>query len=340
MRGSIGAFLPLSRAPLGDDSMTWESVYQLGSGLAADRAPVESIAEDCSFIAESWTELLGDDDELIESCVLTPARLIERVRETGSLENLGAELELEREETVAWLNRLIAAVAETERPTCLDGLIPDQTPEGTFRSSAELSRDTDIDDELKDVLETLGDSIRKRLVHEDIAGAETIIKRVQPRDPVVSSAKDRLKKQVPAKPEAAESRTASLTMFQWLARLEPRGLGLPDLGATSRPSCAYPGPSGTTAGVSWVCGQLKSSARPRAGAAGSSPRRRASEGAGLIAPRSASPLTAGGAAVSGTTGPATGRSLGLADGGLVSRAATGGSAGAGCSTVRLISRSR
>jgi hypothetical protein len=210
---------PVSEAdlPLGDDTMTWESVYQLGAGLAADRAPLESIAEGCSVIAANWTELLGDDDELIESCVLTPARLIERVRETGSLENLGAELELERTETVAWLNRLIAAVAEVERAACLDGLIPDQTPEGTFRSSAELSRDTDIDDELKDVLESLDDPIRKRLVHEDIAGAETIIKRVQPRDLLVSSAKDRLKKHVPGKPEAPESRTASLTMFQWLA---------------------------------------------------------------------------------------------------------------------------
>ena len=204
--------------PLGDDTMTWESVYQLGCSLAADRAPLESIAEDCSVIAGNWTELLGDDDELIESCVVTPVRLIERVRETWSLENLGTELELERTETVAWLNRLIAAVAEAERAACLDGLVPDQTPEGTFRSSAELSRDTDIDDELKDVLETLDDPIRKRLVHEDIVGAETIIKRVQPRDPLVSSAKDRLKKQVPAKPEAPESRTACLTMFQWLAR--------------------------------------------------------------------------------------------------------------------------
>jgi hypothetical protein len=197
--------------------MTWESVYQLGAGLAADRAPLESIAVGCSVIAANWTELLDDDNQLIESCVLTPARLIERVRETGSLENLGTELELERTETVAWLNRLIAAVAEVERAACLDGLIPDQTPEGTFRSSAELSRDTDIDEELKDVLETLDDPIRKRLVHEDIAGAETIIKRVQPRDLLVSSAKDRLKKHVPGKPEAPECRTASLTMFQWLA---------------------------------------------------------------------------------------------------------------------------
>ena len=126
-------------------------------------------------------------------------------------------MELERADTVEWLNRLIAAVSEAERPSCLDGLIPDQTPEATFRSSAELSRDTDIDDELKDVLETLDDPIRKRLAHEDIAGAETIIKRVQPRDLLVSSAKDRLKKHVPAKPEAPEFRTACLTMFQWLA---------------------------------------------------------------------------------------------------------------------------
>ena len=204
--------------PLGDDdTMTWESVYELGSSLNADRAPFKAIAEGCSVIASNWTELLGDDDELIEACVLTPARLIERVRETGSLENLSAELELERENTIAWLNRLIAAVAAAERPACLDGLIPDQTPEGAFRSNAELSRDADIDDELKDVLETLGDPVRERLVHEGIAGAETIIKPLQPRDLLVSSAKDRLKKQVPAKPEAPEFRKACLTMFQWLS---------------------------------------------------------------------------------------------------------------------------
>jgi hypothetical protein len=112
---------------------------------------------------------------------------------------------------------LISAVAEAQRATRFDGVIPDQTPEGTFRSSAELSRDTEVDDELKDVLETLDDPIRRRLVHEDIIGAESIIKRVQPRDPLVSSAKDRLKKQAPATPDAPEFRAACLTMFQWLA---------------------------------------------------------------------------------------------------------------------------
>src|SRR5205807_9909463 len=103
-------------------------------------------------------------------------------------------------------------------------------------------------------------------------------------------------------------------------RLERRGLGLLDLGATSETSCAYPAPSCTTAGASWARGQLKSSARPGAGAGGSPPRTRASEGPGP--PRSASPLTCVDS-VSGTTGPAMVRSLGLTGGVFVSRSATG-----------------
>ena len=202
--------------PLGDETMTWQSVYRLGANLAEAWAPAATVAEGCSAIAEAWTGLLGGDDPLIESCVLTPERLIANVKEIGSLKNLGERLELDRAETVAWLNGLISAV-EAHRATCLDGVIPDQTPEGIFHSSAELSRNTEIDDDLKDVLETLDDPIRKRLVHEDIIGADDIIKRVQPREPLVSNAKDRLKKQAPATPDAPEYRSACLTMFQWFA---------------------------------------------------------------------------------------------------------------------------
>ncbi|WP_257169706.1 ATP-binding protein [Bradyrhizobium sp. SRS-191] len=203
--------------PLGDATMTWESVYRLGTNLAEAWAPAAAVAEGCSVVAAAWIGLLGDNDPLIESCVLTPERLIANVKEIGSLKNLGERLELERAETIAWLNGLISAVAEPHRATCLDGLIPDQTPEGTFRSSVELSRDTEIDDDLKNVLETLDDPIRKRLVHEDIIGAESIIKRVQPREPLVSNAKDRLKRQAQATSDAPEYRAACLTMFQWLA---------------------------------------------------------------------------------------------------------------------------
>jgi hypothetical protein len=64
---------------------------------------------------------------------------------------------------VEWLNALISSVAETQRPVSLDGQIPDQTPEGVFRSIAELSRDSGIDDDLKGVLEPLDDPVRGRL---------------------------------------------------------------------------------------------------------------------------------------------------------------------------------
>jgi hypothetical protein len=219
VRLEAGEAAPVSEAdlPLGDELMAWRSVYELGSDLAADRRLLESIAEDCSTIAAEWTSLMGDDDPLIPACILTPDRLIERVRNTGSLEILGAVIGFQRSETVSWLNGLISSVPESQRAICLDGLIPDQTPEGTFRSSAELSRDAGIDGELKNVLGALDNPIRQRLAHEGIAGAEAMIKLVQQRDPLVSSAKDLLKKRASATPHDAKFRAACLTMFQWLA---------------------------------------------------------------------------------------------------------------------------
>ena len=111
-------------------------------------------------------------------------------------------------------------MAEAKRPACLDGVIPDQTPEGTFRPSSGLFRDTDIDYKLKDVLEALDYPIRSQLAHKDITGAEIIIKRVENRESLAPIAKDRLKQQMPAKYADPKFRTACLTMFQWLASEE------------------------------------------------------------------------------------------------------------------------
>jgi hypothetical protein len=75
----------------------------------------------------------------------------------------------------------------------------------------------DLDRQADSIAGLGGDPIRKRLVHDGIAGVESVVKRVQQRDLLVSSAKDRLKKHAFAKPEAPEFRTACLTMFQWFA---------------------------------------------------------------------------------------------------------------------------
>jgi hypothetical protein len=203
--------------PLGDKVMDWQSVYKLDSVLAVDRLPLEEHAQNCSILASKWTELLGEADPLIQQCVLTSERLIKRVRGTQNLEELGARLELGPAETVEWLNGLIAAVAEVQRGVALNGLMPDQTPRGVFRSFSELSRAPDIDEDLKVVLEALGDPVRERLVSEGVTGIDNLVKAVQKREPLVASAKDLLKKRVPAAPDKPDYRAACLTMFQWLA---------------------------------------------------------------------------------------------------------------------------
>jgi hypothetical protein len=217
MQGEEIAALTDVDLPLGDDVMEWKKVYELDSVLAPDRVPMEAHAQNCSVLATKWTKLLGEADPLIQQCVLTPNRLIKRVRDTQSLEGLGARIELDAAETVEWLNTLIVAVAEGQRGIMLNGLMSDQTPQGIFRSFSELYRAPDIAEDLKDVLEKLGDPVRERLVREGITGIDSVVKAVQKREPLVASAKDLLKKRVPATPDKPEYGEACLTMFQWLA---------------------------------------------------------------------------------------------------------------------------
>ncbi len=89
---------PVSDAdlPLGDDDHDMAERLSAWVQLAADWVPLEAVAEGCSAIAEEWTGLLGDDDPLIKSCVLTPGaadRKGERDREPGKS---WCTLELER----------------------------------------------------------------------------------------------------------------------------------------------------------------------------------------------------------------------------------------------------
>jgi hypothetical protein len=207
---------------MGDETMGWEVVYDAGSDVAPERSIDDSIAEECSDIAQGWIELLGGDDDLIEACVVTPSRLIERVKEDGSLKELGARLELEPARTIEWLNDFIATVNEGHRRISLDGLliIPDQTPDGVFRSNAELGHDPGIDEPLKDVLEALGEPIRRRLIHSGVKGTESMIWLVHQGEPLIGQVKDLLKKLAPAPPQPTEFRAACLTMFQWLTARE------------------------------------------------------------------------------------------------------------------------
>jgi hypothetical protein len=55
-----------------------------------------------------------------------------------------------------------------------------------------------------------------RLVSERTTGIENLVRTVQKREPLIASAKDLLKKRVPAAPDEPAYRAACLTMFQWL----------------------------------------------------------------------------------------------------------------------------
>src|SRR6266581_5239990 len=66
----------------------------------------------------------------------------------------------------------------------------------------------------------------------------------QPRDPLISSPRRSSTQGVPCNAKRAHHRVHRAFSPDDL-RLEPRDLGLSDLGATSEPPCAYPAPSCT-----------------------------------------------------------------------------------------------
>ena len=86
------------------------------------------------------------------------------------------------------------SVPEDQRRISLDGLFPDQTHVGAFRTFDKLERDDGIDDELKNILEHLGEPIRERLLHRGVAGVDRLITRFEKEEVLVSAAKDLLKK--------------------------------------------------------------------------------------------------------------------------------------------------
>lgn len=222
IKGATETLVPVTDMdlPCGDETIAWEEVYRHASALFAGTLPDEAIVEECAAMAAVWPELLGEDDELVQSVVLTPSRLIDTAKEMRSLQALGARLGGDADAAMQWLNGLIGTVPAPLRRRYLDVLMPDQTPEGTFHGQGELSRDLDIDEDLKNILEHLGDAVRKRLLHEEVIEAETMIVAVQQREPLVASARDMLKKQAALRSESGEFREACLGMFAWLATEE------------------------------------------------------------------------------------------------------------------------
>ncbi len=207
--------------PISDTRFTWKSTFDFGKTFFSDQLPIDTVAEECAAMASAWLDLLEADDDFLKACILDSNRLLSRVKQTESLRELGKLLPTDGDiaEALKWLNGLLVALPDDERRGAVDGLLPDQTEEGRFRSNDELARDDEIDESLKDILEALGDSIRQRLLHRGVVGGETIVSRLEEEVTLISKAKDSLKKQASeaTMPPREEFKAACIGMFKWLA---------------------------------------------------------------------------------------------------------------------------
>lgn len=206
--------------PVGDARLSWEKTFEFSSQLFVDRLPEPTIAEECSQIANDWMSLFDIGEPIRNASILTSERLFSTIRKTESLTTLSSRLAFDIGRTLEWLNQLILSVPEDQRRMSLDGLFPDQTDVGAFRTFDKLVRDHGIDDELKNILEHLGEPIRERLLHRGVAGADRLITRVEKEETLVSATKDLLKKRLNQAPgvSASGTRTACLSLFAWFAQ--------------------------------------------------------------------------------------------------------------------------
>jgi len=166
--------------------------------------PERTVADEWNQIAESW-QRLG-----VKVCCLGVAELADSV---GGEANLLAQLKV-RGEPILWIARLVDLIAEwaSSHPAhyskLLAGLLPDQT--GKLRSADDLSRDGDIADELKDLVERIGPQVRSRLLDTGVAeialannlaavrlGLESIVPRVLRPADLIGDAASYLDKHAP-----------------------------------------------------------------------------------------------------------------------------------------------
>ena len=209
---------PLREAivPVDDESLTAVELYKFAVPLFREVLVSEGISGECAEAAVSWEHLLGREHPLLKAVTVGPSRLIAEVRRQGNIDTLAERLACDADATIKWLDALMAAWPEERRLHDFDGVLPDQM--GTFCPNSNLSRDEGLDDELKDILDDLGTSIRSRLLHRGILNAQNLLKSKDTNNDLVAKAKDLLKRQMMDETAISpEFRGATVSFFAWLA---------------------------------------------------------------------------------------------------------------------------
>jgi hypothetical protein len=136
-----------------------------------DRLPMRHESWEWAETLASWAGILqAEVADLDES--LTLANVCEWVAQSDIIENLQGRLR-KGTDALTWLNQLYALIgAECEDVLGSEPIVPSQS--GALKRISDLSLDRGIDDELKEIAESLGVAVRSTLLHPDIQLEEFI----------------------------------------------------------------------------------------------------------------------------------------------------------------------
>jgi hypothetical protein len=169
-----------------------------------DRLPMRHETWEWAETLASWACILQEEvDDFNES--LTLANVCTWLAKSESLHNLQGRLR-EGTDALAWLNQLYALIGAADCVDLLESepIVPSQS--GALKKITDLSLDRGIDDELKEIAESLGLAVLSTLVHPDVELEEFIELGERAESDVLSDVLQRFKEGAKAVEAAAPER--------------------------------------------------------------------------------------------------------------------------------------
>ncbi len=202
--------------PLSDDPELCNGLWDLAAEINVTSAqlPRRDEAHVWADNLASWKPFISDSiEQLSES--LTLKKLCERVSAWGTVQEVGKQLG-EAVDTIEWLNQLHTLIGKANDIGLLEQLrlIPNQS--GGLKKITELRRDSGINEELKDIAESLGLPIRNELFDQRIS--QKVLLDLQPKmqGEVLTATIQKLKDK--AKSFDATCGEIAVRLFAWLVR--------------------------------------------------------------------------------------------------------------------------
>ncbi len=205
--------------PLGSPAMPSDELWRLLHELSDSDGTLveEGTAASWERNVRGWATVVGVSPDSMQEGV-TPEKCARTLAGFGSLDRLKETLRSGCD-PVDWCNRLFGFLIQAGQATLFDNLalLPDQ--EGSFRRRKELSLDTGIDEELKDIGELLELPIRSRLLHKDVA-ASPVSKLLQERKQgeVMNEIGGHLRSQAQSGEQVSGFQDGNIRLFAWILR--------------------------------------------------------------------------------------------------------------------------